>query len=69
MLLEASRKDFLEGLAVIFGEEDFSSEGEVNDFACMPDNLRTSGEISSSRRCVDTLCSMTLSRLGYLDRF
>ena len=43
MLLEASRKDFLEGLAVDFGEEDFDCEGKVDDFACMPNNLRTSG--------------------------
>ena len=43
VLLEASRKDFLEGLAVDFGEEDFGCEGEVDDFACMPNKLRTSG--------------------------
>ena len=43
VLLEASRKDFLEGLAVDFGVEDFGCEGEVDDFACMAKDLRTSG--------------------------
>jgi len=43
VFLEASRKDILEGLAVDFGVEDFDCEGEVDDFACMPNKLRTSG--------------------------
>jgi len=43
VLLEASRKDFLKSLATDFGVEDFGCEGEVDDFACMPNKLRTSG--------------------------
>ena len=43
VLLEASRKDFLEGLAMDFGIENFGCEGEVDDLACLANKLRTSG--------------------------
>jgi len=43
VLLEACRKDSLEGLAVDFWEENFGCEGEVVDFACMPNKFQTSG--------------------------
>ena len=56
VLLEASRKDFLEGLAVDFGVKDFGCEGEVESFACFANKLQTSGRYVRSAGVLKLLC-------------